>query len=65
MILMVGGWEEIKVILISQKDFTEKAELEQCFGGQGGLEMFCDLKGLGWPKERFSELSTNINLVKI
>lgn len=43
----------------------EKAELEQCFGDQGGLEMLCDLKGLGWPKERFSELSTNINLGKI
>lgn len=42
----------------------EKAKGEQCFGGQGGLEKLRDLKSLGWPKERFSELSTNINLVK-
>lgn len=35
----------------------EKAELEHCFGGQDGLEK----SGLA---KRFSELSTDINLVK-
>lgn len=42
----------------------KKAKVEQCFGDQRELEKLCDLKSLGWPKERFSELSTNIHLVK-
>lgn len=42
----------------------EKAELEWRLGGKGGKERLCDLKILDWRKERFSELSTNIKLVK-
>lgn len=61
---IVYGWKEIKVILISQKDFMEKAKLEWFFASQRELEKLCDSKSLSWPKERFSELSTNINLVK-
>lgn len=62
--MLTAYWrEEIKVILISQKDFTEKAKLELCFGRQGELETLCE----GWTGQRrdsLSKLRTTNDLVK-
>lgn len=58
--MLTAYWrEEIKVILISQKDFTEKAKLDLCFE----LETLCE----GWTGQRrdsLSKLRTTNDLVK-
>ena len=60
-LVIASCWEEIKVILISWKDFMDKAKLELRFRRQGGLKSLCEAwTAKGWTLK----LRSTNNLVK-